>query len=82
MFTRPARQFIKEAESVALLHNTLPQAVKSDRALLNNNKTTKTHCTMSPSKNRGNNGMHLKGGESNEKFFVLSKNITITRSRY
>ena len=64
--TRPVRQFIKEAESVALLHNTLPQAVKSDRALLNNNETTKTHCTMSPSKNRGNNGMHLKGGKSNK----------------
>ena len=40
----------KEAESIALLHNTLPQAVKSDRALLNNSKTTKAHCTMSPSK--------------------------------
>ena len=50
LFTRPARQFTEETETVALLHNTLPQAVKSDRALLNNNKATKTHCTMSPSK--------------------------------
>ena len=31
-------QLIQEAEVVALLHNTLPQAVKSDRALLKTEK--------------------------------------------